>query len=151
MFRIHYLPSTSHWLFPPIVIGILAILLVVMAVQRAVASIKSGAPFLALRGRRFFIADWDRTRFLGTLVLFVLYILAMNWMGFLWASILFIFLYNVLYSGVEKLRDALTVFSRDNGKAGTALRSLSISLVVSVAFSTAVWYLFGHVFKITLP
>lgn len=151
MFKIRYKPSTSHWLFPPIIMGILGILLVVMIVQRALRCRKSGESFLPWKGKRFFIENWDKVRLLGTVVLMVLYILAMEWIGFLAASVFFILLFNVLYDGVGRLKEIPAAARAGTLSSCGAFRSLLVSLAVSVCFSVAIWYLLGQVFKITLP
>lgn len=149
MFKISYRPSTSHWLFPPIVIGILIILLAAITLRRYLRCRKSGEPFIKLNGYLFFVKGWDRMRFIGTFVLFVFYVFSMNLFGFLASSIVFIFLYNVLYVGVDRLF-GLPAEARA-GNAAPVVRSLAVSLAISVISSASIWYLFGQVFKITLP
>lgn len=151
MFKIRYIPSRSHWLFPPIIMGILVVLLAAIALQRCLRCRKTGEAFIPWRGTRFFEDHWDRVRFVGTLVLFVLYILAMNLIGFLGASIIFVFLFNVLYAGIGQLREIPAELRGGAGFSGRAVRSVLISLTTSVLFSVAIWYLFGRVFNITLP
>ncbi len=63
-------------------------------------------PFFNLKTARFFDPGWDKVRFFGSVALFILYIKAMELAGFLAASIVFVFLYSVLYYGVEKLRQS---------------------------------------------
>jgi len=151
MFTIKYKPSTSHWLFPPIIMGILAILLAAIVILRLLRARKEGKPFLDLKAMRFFVPDWDKVRFLGTLVLFVLYILSMQKIGFLPSSILFVFLFNVIYAGVGQLRELAREAREGKLLSGAAFKSVITSLAVSVIFSLAVWYLFARVFKVTLP
>lgn len=68
----------------------------------------------------------------GTLVLFAAYIIAMDILGFTAASIIFVFLFNVLY-------------------AGTKPKSLAISALIAVVASIIISIAFGVIFKITLP
>jgi len=151
MFRVSYKPSASHWIFPPIIMGVLALLLAVMIIQRAVRCSHSGEPFFNLKTARFFDPGWDKVRFFGSVALFILYIKAMELAGFLAASIVFVFLYSVLYYGVEKLRQIPAAVASGKPWSNAAFRATVVSLVISVVFSTAVWYLFGRVFQITLP
>lgn len=148
---IKYKPSTSHWLFPPIIMGILAILLAVILVLRFIRTRREGKPFLDLKGARFFVPDWDKVRFIGTLVLFVLYILSMQKIGFLPSSIVFIFLFNVLFAGVGQLRQLIPAARKGKLFSSAAFKSVSVSLVSSIVFSVGVWYLFARVFNVTLP
>ncbi len=151
MFKIRYRPSTSHWLFPPIIFGILAILLVLIIIQCFLRCRKTGEPFLDLKGKTFFVAHWDRLRLLGTVVLMVFYVFAMEWLGFLAASIIVVFLFNVLYNGVDRLKEIPAAFKTGTLMASSAFKSLLLSFVISVTASFVIWYLFGSVFKITLP
>jgi len=151
MFKIRYRPSTSHWLFPPIIFGILAVLLALIILQRFLRCRKTGEPFLDIKGKRFFVANWDRLRLLGTVVLMVLYIYAMEWLGFLTASIIVVFLFNILYNGVDRLKELPAAMKSGKLLSSSVFKSLLLSLTISVSFSFVIWYLFGSVFKITLP
>lgn len=151
MFTVSYKPSTSHWIFPPIIMWILAILFVIMMILRITRCRKTGTPFFGFLRGRFFVEHWDKARLVGTVALFVLYILFMDIIGFLAASIIFVFLYNVLYAGIGQLREIPTALKSGAPLQNAAFRSIVVSLVVSVVFSTAIWFLFGQVFKITLP
>jgi hypothetical protein len=131
--------------------GILALLLAVMIIQRAVQCRRKGEPFLDMKTMRFFEPGWDKVKLFGSVVLFPLYIRAMEMIGFLAASIIFVFLYSVLYYGVEKLREIPAAIASGKPWASAAVRATLGSLAISVIFSTAVWYLFGRVFQITLP
>ncbi|NLZ76466.1 MAG: tripartite tricarboxylate transporter TctB family protein [Spirochaetales bacterium] len=151
MLRVTYRPSTSHWLFPPIIMGILGILIVIMLIQRAVRCAKEKKPFFNLKGYRFFIENWDKTRLFGTLVLMILYFPAMELIGFLPASIIFIFLFNVLFVGLHQFKSIPVAFKTKQFWSNPDFRSLIISLAIAVISSTLIWFLFGKVFKITLP
>lgn len=97
------------------------------------------------------MTNWDKLRLLGTVVLIVLYIYAMEWLGFLAASIIVVFLLNVLYNGVGQLREIPGAFKAGTLFSSKAFKSLLLSLTISVTASFVIWYLFGSVFKITLP
>ena len=149
--RISYKPSTSHWLFPPMIMGILVFLMVIMLIQRALRCQPQNKPFFNFKNYLFFTANWDKVRLPGTLLLLVLYIPAMELIGFLAASILFVFLFNVLYVGIEQLASIPVAFKTKKFWSNPDFRSLLISLIISVVSSTLIWFLFGTVFKITLP
>lgn len=149
--RISYKPSTSHWLFPPMIMGILVFLMVIMLIQRAIKCKKQGKPFFNFKNYHFFVANWDKVRLPGSLLLLLLYIPAMNFMGFLPASIIFIFLFNVLFVGIAQLASIPAAFKTKKFWSNPDFRSLLISLIISVVSSTLIWFLFGTVFKITLP
>jgi hypothetical protein len=151
MLRVNYKPSTSHWLFPPIIMWILGILFVIMLIQRAIKCKKTGTPFINIKGYRFFIQDWDKVKLPGTLLLLVLYFPAMNLLGFLPASIIFVFLFNVLFVGLSQLKSIPVAFKTKEFWSNPDFRSLIISLIISVVSSTVIWFLFGYVFRITLP
>lgn len=151
MFKIKYVPSTAHWIMPPIIIGVLIILIAGLTIQRIMKCKQENKPFFAFKGYHFFIEDYDKLCFWGTLVLFVMYIFLMNLIGFLAASILCIFLYNVLFSDVKNLHAITTAIHEKTFIKSNTFRSLATSLIVSVIFSVIIWYLFGQVFNITLP
>ena len=151
MLRVNYKPSTSHWLFPPIIMWILGILFVIMLIQRAIKCKRTGTPFINMKGYRFFIQDWDKVKLPGTLLLLVLYFPAMNLIGFLPASIVFVFLFNVLFVGLSQLKSIPVAFKTKQFWSNPDFRSLIISLIISVVASTVIWFLFGYVFRITLP
>ncbi len=151
MFRINYKPSTSHWLFPPIVFGILGILLVIMAIQRAVKCKKEGTPFFNFKGYTFFVEGWDKVKLLGTVILLVLYFPAMNLLGFLAASIIFIFLFNVLFVGFSQITGIPEAIRSKQFWSNEDVKTLIASILISVISSTLIWFIFGKVFRITLP
>jgi len=144
MFRVRYLPSTSHWIVPPAIIKILIFIFVVLVIQRFLKQKKKNEPFITLKNYSFFEKNWDKLKLIGSLVFFVLYIFAMDIIGFLAASIIFVFIFNILYSGVDKIPVAL------KGDR-IAAKSFINSILISVIFSVFVWFLFGKVFNITLP
>jgi putative tricarboxylic transport membrane protein len=123
--------STEHWIVPKIIICILAILLVAIIVTEGKARVAKGGTFFAKPGQ-FFIDNADYVKLFGTLVLFAAYIIAMDILGFTVASIIFVFLFNVLY-------------------AGTKPKSLAISALIAVVASIIISIAFGVIFKITLP
>ncbi len=151
MLRVNYKPSTSHWLFPPIIMGILGFLIVIMLIQRAIRCFQEKTPFFNIKGFRFFVENWDKVRLPGSVVLMALYFPAMELIGFLPASIIFIFLFNVLFVGINQLAAIPVAFKTKKFWSNPDFRSLLISLIIAVVSSTIIWFLFGKVFKITLP
>lgn len=151
MIKINYIPSKSHWLVPPIIMGILAILLVIMVIERYFETKKSGRPFINLSGYRFFKENWDKLRLIGGLLLFVIYIKAMDFIGFLPASIICIFLFNVLFTGIEDLKGAVIGMREKTFYKNSEFKSVINSVIISTVFAVGVWFIFGQVFQITLP
>lgn len=123
--------STGHLIMPRIIIGVLIILLAMIIISHIVAKKKKGEALFTKPGR-FFLQDADYFKLIGTLVLFAGYIFLLNIIGFTVTSIIFVFLLNTLYAGIEK-------------KA--LLKSVIISIVAPLIVSIA----FGVFFNITLP
>lgn len=123
--------STQHWIVPRIVMGVLAVLLLAVIVSEGTARVKAGGTFLAKPGK-FFIEGCDHLKLWGSLILFAAYIYCLDLIGFTVTSVVFVFLFNILYAGVSK-------------------KSLLISIALSVASTAVISVLFGVVFNITLP
>ena len=143
---ITYKPSTSHWLFPPIIIGILIILLVIILIMRIITCIREGTSFFPKMTIPFFEKGGDKLKLFGTIILFLIYIFAMQLIGFLTASILLMFLYGLLYTRFDEKKTESGGFSRT-----AVIRSILISFANSVATSVLIWFLFARVLRITLP
>jgi hypothetical protein len=154
MLTINYKPSTAHWLFPPIIMGILIFLLIIMAVRRGIKCQKEKRPFISLSGNPLFAGGEDKLKLWGTLILMALYIICMRIIGFLAASIIFLFLYNLLYTGLPCIKGAgrnTAVGRVTQTLYASLIRPLLISMLVSVTASVTIWFLFSYIFKITLP
>lgn len=123
--------STQHWIVPRIVMGVLAVLLIAVIVSEGTARVKAGGTFLEKPGK-FFIEGCDHLKLWGSLILFAAYIYCLDLIGFTVTSVVFVFLFNILYAGVSK-------------------KSLLISIALSVASTAVISVLFGVVFNITLP
>ncbi len=123
--------STQHWIMPRIVMAVLAVLLVAIIATEGMARVKAGGTFFGKPGK-FFREGCDYVKLWGTLVLFAAYLWCLNVIGFTVTSIVFVFLFNVLYAGIEK-------------------KSLILSAVLSVVSALIISVLFGVVFNITLP
>ncbi len=126
-----YKYSTSHLFFPKIIITLLVVLGLVIAVPKLLAALKERKN--GGKRYRFFVEGYDKLKLFGTVILMILYVLALDLVGFLPASILFVLLFNVLFCGtLEK-------------------NSLLVSAVIAVVFPVAVWLIFGKLFNVTLP
>ena len=126
-----------HLFFPYLIASICALLFVIILIQRAIKCKKDGTPFINFKNYHFFKPGYDKVKLWGSLVLFILYIIALPELHFAWASVIFIFLFNVL-------------FDMKPGKLFD-IKSILISAVIAFVGSWGVWYLFFQVFNITLP
>lgn len=135
LFRINVVYSTQHWIVPTIVIGVLVILGAIILVTEGMGRIKAGKGFFAKSGP-FFEENYDKIKFWGCLILTALYFFCLDKLGFTACSILFVFLFNTLFAGKDRM-----------GNAKYHLTSLLISVVATLVVSI----LFGTVFSITLP
>lgn len=131
--NINIVYSESHYFFPKIVIGIIVFLSAIILIQKIFEIVKDKKSGVEKKTFRFFEPGFDKVKLFGSLALFIGYVACLKPLGFLLASIIFVFLFNVLFCATLKLK------------------SLLISAAVSVISSTTVWYLFGVVFRITLP
>jgi len=150
MLKIAYKPSTSHWIFPPIIMGILVVFLILMGIQRYAKCRKSGKPFINTKFR-FFDEGADKVKLFGTLFVFILYILIMEKIGFLASSILCIFLFNILYEGFGLIKQVPIAIKEKTFFRNEGFKSVISSLIISIAASMIIWFLFAVVFDVTLP
>ena len=132
LFRIKVVYSTSHLLFPKIVIGLLVILAVIMLIQRFLDTKKNNKPFFN-KDFKFFNEDCDKLKLAGSAILLVAYCIAMNFIGFIAGSIIFISLFHILYA--EK----------------RTLKRILISIGISTGETLLVWYIFANLLYVTLP
>lgn len=146
MFKINYSWGNAHWIVPPIIIGVLCVLFVLILIRRALKCAKDHTPFINLH-YHFFVENWDKLKLIGCLVLLLLYPIAMQAIHFLPASIIFIFLFNVLFCGVDKLE----MIKQGGGLKNEGLKSVLVSLLISVIASVLIWFIFGTIFRVTLP
>ncbi len=123
--------STEHWIVPIITMGVLVVLLAAIILTEGLARVQEGKPFFQKPGR-FFLESYDKMKLWGTLLLFAGYIFALDVIGFTVTSLIFVFLFNVLYTGTSK-----------KALIGSAVIAVVASLLISV--------MFGIVFNITLP
>ena len=135
--------------------GVLAILLVIIVIQRYLNCKKNGTSFIALKGYHFFVPGWDKVKLIGGALIFIGYTYVMehlsDWLwnfdatigaaewvdtygAFIPCSILAIFLWNeVFYVGKK------------------SVKSVALSLLISVVATMLVYFVFGQLFMITLP
>ncbi|MDF2595551.1 MAG: conserved rane protein of unknown function [Clostridia bacterium] len=132
LFKIKIVYSSSHLIFPKIVIGILIVLGLIMFIQALAENKKQGKSF-NFKGKKFFVENYDKLKFWGALILFVLYIVSLELIGFLPASLIFVFLFNILFAGAKNKK------------------SILVSAIISIVASVGIWYIFGYLFNITLP
>ena len=130
--RVQIVYSTSHLLMPKIMAVVLIVLLGLILLTEGAARKKKGEK-LSLKEKHFFVAGYDRKKFWGTVVLSVVYLILLDLIRFVPASLICIFLYGVIFEGKREKK------------------SLVISGVLSVCFTVFVWFIFGYVFNITLP
>ena len=133
--RINLVYSTQHWIFPTIIIAILVLLGLGIIVAEGRARMKAGGGFFAKPGR-FFEENYDKVKLWGCLVLMVAYFALLNVIGFTVCSIVFVFLFNTLFAGPDRMKDK---------------KYHLVSLVISLVSVLLVSILFGTVFNITLP
>jgi len=122
-----------------------------MTIQRVIKCKHNNIPFFAWKNYQFYEKNYDKIKFYGTFILFILYIIFMQIIHFLPASIIFVFLFNVLYSGLDEVKMCLTCLKNGEANKSLAIKSLLISLLIAVIFSTTIWFIFGQVLKTTLP
>ena len=125
--------STSHEVVPRIVLGILVILAIIMFIQYVLKTRKEKGKLFSYKGRHFFEKDYDKVKLFGSAVLLLLYIVIMKPLGFIFASILIMSLFNILYSAKFGKKDMV------------------LSIGISVIETMTVWFIFGYLFEITLP
>jgi len=132
-----YKYSTSHLFFPRIIITLLIVLGLIIVIPKLVAALRAkgaGAASGETKQRwHFFAENYDKLKFWGTPALLILYVLALDMIHFVPASLIFIFLFNALFCGTREKK------------------SLLISALISVVATMTVYLVFGVLFHVTLP
>lgn len=123
--------STQHWIVPRIIMGVLVVLLAAIIITEGRARVKEGGSFFVKPGK-FFIDGYDKKKLWGTLILFIGYIFVIDKVGFTVTSIVFVLLFNLLYTGLGK-KEVIT------------------SVIIAIVAPLLISILFGVVFNITLP
>ncbi len=122
--------SESHKIVPKIILIVLIILGAWIIITSYLENKKRGTKKEKFK---FFIDGYDKVKFFGTIGLLVAYVIALEYIGFLVSSIVFIFVTTMFFYGTN---DKKTVI---------------VSGISAITTSVLVWYLFGTVFNITLP
>ncbi len=133
--RIDVVYSTQHWIFPTIILVILAVLGLAIISVEGMGRVKAGKGFFVKPGR-FFAENYDKIKFWGCIVLMAAYFFLLDKIGFTVCSIIFVFLFNTLFAGPSRMKNA---------------KYHVVSLIISVVSVLLVSILFGTVFDITLP
>jgi len=133
--RIDVVYSTQHWIFPTIILVILAVLGLAIIAVEGVGRVKAGKGFFVKPGR-FFTENYDKIKFWGCIVLMIAYFFLLDKIGFTVCSIIFVFLFNTLFAGPSRMKN---------------VKYHVTSLIISVVSVLLVSILFGTVFDITLP
>lgn len=140
LFKVNIDFAQSHLLFPSIIEWLMAGLLLAIAVVHGpelLAQWRSGA--IAERIRKTSV---DHKRFFGCLVLTVIYFLSMEPVGKIYPNSGVGFLLTSVVYGF-----ALSwLFVRENNRRKTVL--MAANAVITPAI---VWFVFAHIFRITLP
>ncbi len=123
--------STEHLLMPKIIGTLLVIMLAVTVLVEGRERKAATGKFFGSFGP-FFRENADFKKLFGTLLLFIGYIFVVEEVGFTVTSIIFVFLFNVLYTGWSK-------------------KALRTSLIISILAPVIVSLIFGVAFNITLP
>lgn len=134
LLTINVVYSTQHWIFPSIIIGVLVILGAVILIVEGRARVKAGKGLFGGFGN-FFVDNYDKVKLWGCVAMTVIYFFLLDIIGFTVCSIVFVFLFNLLFAGKEKLNKRYVIMS--------ALISVIGTLVISI--------LFGTIFNISLP
>ncbi len=132
LFRIDITLSRSHWVVPRIIIGLLIIIGAVLIVQNIISKYKRRKTS-PIKRQRFYEEGSDKLKLFGSMILLTTYIYVLDSIGFLVSSLIFVFLFGVLFEGKKELKSIL----------GSAILSIVVSL--------SSWYIFGVFFNITLP
>lgn len=132
LFRIDITFSRSHWVVPRIIIGLLIIIGAILIVQNIISKYKSRKTS-PIKRQRFFEENCDKLKLFGSMILLTTYIYVLDVIGFLTSSLIFLFLFGVLFEGKKELKSIL----------GSAILSIVVSL--------SSWYIFAVLFNVTLP
>lgn len=135
LFHIDVVYSTQHWIFPTIIITILVILGLAILVTEGVGRVKAGKGFISKPGR-FFVENYDKVKLWGCVILMVAYFFLLDKIGFTVCSIVFVFLFNTLFAGPDRMKN---------------VKYHVTSVIISVVSVLLISILFGTVFDITLP
>jgi len=135
--------DTSHLFFPRIIIGIIVLLLLIIGLQNLIRKLRNGSLRESLKSFRFFEENYDKLKLFGSIISVAVYFFLMDFigrffpnqgLGFLIASIPFMFVMSFLLVGKENFKNHRTSI-----------------LISTVATPLLAWVLFAKMFFITLP
>lgn len=116
--------SESHLVFPRIILTILIILGSIIIIKNLIRRYKEGK--LTDFKFKFFIDGYDKLKFYGTLVSLIGYVFLLQAIGFLIATIIFVFTTNILFIG------------------NLNRRTLIVSTINSLATSFIFWFILAN-------
>ncbi len=135
--------SNMHLLMPTVTIAVLVLLAIIILVQRAIRCKKTGTPFIHIKGYHFFEKGFNPFVFFVTIGLMVVYFYLLPVLHFVAASIIILFLLNILYTPPFVVEDKKI--------KGVNWKSLVVSVVISVVAPVLIYLIFGVAFGLTLP
>ncbi|MBB6450044.1 hypothetical protein HNR44_002022 [Geomicrobium halophilum] len=130
VFTIDFSYSTSHLIFPRIIIGLLILLGAILLITNFLKRLRDQSKVFKFK---LFTDNYDKAKFYGSIVLLITYAVSLEQIGFFLSSVIFVTLLTLLYIGNLKRK------------------SILISLVNSMSITFVFWYVFGQLFDITLP
>ncbi|NLB21176.1 MAG: tripartite tricarboxylate transporter TctB family protein [Clostridium sp.] len=131
--KIPIVHSKSHEIFPRITIAIVIILAIIIIIQYVNKSRQGDTKLFSLKGKHFFEENYDKVKLFGTIILLFAFIFLLEPLGFIVAGIIFMSLFNILFSGKYTKKEFL------------------VSTSIAVIETMSVWFIFGYLFEITLP
>lgn len=134
-FRINVVYSTQHRIFPLITISILVLLGAIILVIEGRQKIAAGKALFS-SPKPIFAKNYDKLKFWGCIALMIFYFLLLDVIGFTVTSIVFVYLFNTLFGGLDRIKN---------------VKYHIVSIVVSFISVVIISILFGTIFDITLP
>lgn len=128
--------ETSHLIFPILIASILGLLGLAIVIRDRKSIVAAGGHWSGI------FAKMDKTRFLGTLALTILYFTAMVPVGDIWPNTGMGF----LLCSIPLVAGTGLLFMHDR-----SLKAALPMLIVAVVAPTVVWWLFTDLFYLTLP
>lgn len=139
LLKINLTYSDYHKIFPKIIIYFLVFLGILLIIKTVVNKIKfkktvSESQTYNQENTEEQPKDkFNKTMFIGSVILLIIYGFALDWFGFIYSTIIFVILSTLLYKGsVNK-------------------KAILISISNALATTITIWLVFGKLFDITLP
>lgn len=133
MGNIEIVHSQSHLIFPKIILIVFGLLGIGLIIQRIISTKRLKLEFVDSEKFSFFEKNMDKTKFIGTFVALILFVVAMKYLSFIVGGIIGMSILNLLYNDSHTNKNVL------------------ISIIISVVETLVVWFLFSNVFGVTLP